>query len=651
MSDEEFRHERLKLSGSFMRLLQVQGGTNKDVISLRITQYAIHRRPPYVAISYTWGNAGETRKILVNGRPFRVRINLWNLLQHLRQRGESRFLWIDALSIDQQNLEERNYHVQLMCSIYDRSERAIVWLGLPSDDRRQARAMEFVAEMAAFCKTHSTLAYQETYLRSEKCVQRWTNLLELCRGAYWTRTWIIQEFLQATYVEVVCGTARLDWKDFEHVVRTIRELHPSLVGSHGGLGSGSLPLFLRQFVQTLPFRLTSRRISHTESTLEELLSEFYDSKCAERRDKVYGILGIADDCGEDPVGGGLLGPQPDYSKHIVQVYFEVFEYLRPSNTRAKLPLQAVYLAQRALEISQADIAGYVALLAREEHERRSLGFNTRLGELRCPLVPDYVNPVDEVVRGWTSVRDLRQRLEQFDWSRYVGHEVKRKPSRPLPTPSSSSPSSQQRQSSFTKPLPSTTTAGRQQTTYIRAPLPPDLIENMIQTASHSDEIRHLHNYPSAHGCTIPIEQILLHAEDKRRTNNDPLTKPSVVIESNPALGVDPVRLGFACTDVRAGDLICQFKGVDITFVARRVGGDEALKLVGTARMVGHVGLSEKGIHPGCRRAVGPGDGGRQWSGIVHENASESQSEGRSGNAEGWEMLTDPASLWELLSAA
>ncbi|KAK5278749.1 hypothetical protein LTR40_008729, partial [Exophiala xenobiotica] len=145
METEIFRHERLSLSGRFMRLLQIQGGTGigtgttkKDnrvtttatssVISLRITQYAIHRRPPYVAISYTWGSAaaGDTREIRVNGRAFRVRVNLWNLLFHLRQRGEARFLWIDALCIDQQNLEERNWHVQRMARIYDSAQKTVV---------------------------------------------------------------------------------------------------------------------------------------------------------------------------------------------------------------------------------------------------------------------------------------------------------------------------------------------------------------------------------------------------------------------------------------------------------------------------------------------------------------------------------------------
>jgi hypothetical protein len=144
----EFRHEGLKLSGNFMRLLQIQGGTKKDVISLRITQYAVRRRPAYAAISYTWGPnpntsrirtasggsqdpkallARYTRLIRVNGRPFRIRINLWNLLYHLRQRGESRFLWVDALCIDQENLEERNFHVQVSFG-YARLRPALSWL-------------------------------------------------------------------------------------------------------------------------------------------------------------------------------------------------------------------------------------------------------------------------------------------------------------------------------------------------------------------------------------------------------------------------------------------------------------------------------------------------------------------------------------------
>lgn len=750
MSTDEFRHERLKLSGSFMRLIQIQGGTKKDVISLRITQYAIHRRPAYAAISYTWGSiAAEMRQIRVNGRPFRVRVNLWHLLYHLRQRGESRFLWIDALCIDQQNLEERNFHVQLMGKIYETSALTIVWLGLPSDDRRQARALEFVSEMAASTRRKqphsqqkqsspsSKSTFAETYL-VEKYAARWTTLLELCRGNYWTRTWIIQEFVQASSVEVLCGTASLDWKDFEDVVRAVREITTATASS-----SPRMPAFVPQFAQTIPFRLTSRRLSHTASTLEELLSEFYDSKCAERRDKIYGVLGIADDCG---LGGGEdvgddddsnhpekppglvahLGPQPDYSKHIIEVYFEVFKYLHPSQVRPKLSLQAVVLAQRALGITADDVVNYFNAQAvavpdriRPRNENNDTGNddgNTPVAtpspqlppELNCSLVPDYVNTIDEVLPGWTSIRDLRQRLEQVDWAKYVGHKVvvKRK------TGASASGGNSSNQ------------GGSQQTEYIRAPLPTDMLDNVIRVASsHSDSdgdedlaLARLWNYPVTAddmdgGATIPPFHILLHDEDKRlfsssasstsNNHNNPtisvhtITKPSVIIESNLTRGIDPVRVGFACSDVRSGDLLCQFAGVDVTLVARRVHG--GLKLVGTARMVTHNGLREVGVHPGCvsagrKRSTGGTDSSRSsssdgekmrrrlWSGIVlgpavkaNANATakaEGHGEGGSnllrdtadakdkgvaiamamaeGNEDGWEMKTDPLSLWEIL---
>ncbi|KIV84843.1 hypothetical protein PV11_00597 [Exophiala sideris] len=608
MSTEEFRHERLKLSGSFMRLLQIQGGTKKDALSLRITQYAIHRRPSYVAISYTWGNAADTHFVRVNGRPFRVRSNLWHLLYHLRQRGVSQFLWIDALCIDQANLEERNFHVQLMGEIYDSADRTIVWLGLPSEDRRQARAMEFVGEMAATIRgKQGTVKFRDVYL-SDKYAARWMNLVGLCYGVYWTRTWIIQEFLQAKEVEVVCGTASLDWKDFEDVVRALRAMDTPVE---------ERPAFLDLFVHTLPVRLTARRISHTESTLEELLAEFYDSKCAERRDKVYGMLGIADDCGENE-NGAFRGPRPDYSKNIVEVFFEVFRYLSPSEARKRLSVQGVCLALRALGITQADVEGYVASCS-----GHTTSLEAVLSELRCPLIPDYVNIVDEVLPGWTSIRDLRRRLDQVDWAKYVGHEVKRKVSR-------SPADSLQR-----------TGSGGRQTEYVRSPLPADLIENVVQAASQSEDLLHLYNYPLASECVIPLEDVLLHEEDKRRVNNEGLTKPSIVIESNPDRGVDPLRLGFACTDVRAGDMIFQFRGVDIAVIARRVAG--GLKIVGRARMTGHLGLREEGVHSGCR---GPG-GGRMWSGLVRSSDGNSRN---TNNEDEWTMQTDPISLWELLAA-
>ncbi|KEF59073.1 uncharacterized protein A1O9_03916 [Exophiala aquamarina CBS 119918] len=752
--NDEFRHERLKLPGGFMRLLQIQGNTGggggggsgvgvvnissisnntpKDTISLRITQYAIHRLPRYVAISYTWGSALMTRPIRVNGRPFYVRLNLWHLLWHLRQRGESRFLWIDALCIDQKNLEERNFHVQLMGNIYDKAVVAIVWLGLPSDDRRQARVLEFIAEMSAFGRakhggkgvvldeTDMLTMFRHQFL-TETSTQRWLNVLELCKGTYWTRTWIIQEFLQASQVQVLCGTASLEWACFEDVVRKMRKILTA--ASHEQhqqqpkqqKQQAALPSFVTQFMQTLPVRLTIRRIFHTSSTLEELISEFYDSRCAERRDKIYGILGIADDCGErvEPPENAVvrIGPKPDYSQHIMDVYFGVFDYLLSPASPGSSPLQAIYLTQKSLGLSENDLVSYVDSLSRQ-NQQRARGQDTdaalsdlevRLFRSKLPLRPDYINVISEVLPGWTSMRDLRQRLEQVDWARYVGHEVKRKPlgaARLSSSGSGSGPGSgltptptttpQRRKSSSnaasielgfdtataaTGSSPSGTSTPTATGRPVRAPLPENMLDNVVYMADHAHDTLHaLYNYcaePASDSRSsttpIPLSHIQLSPHEKRAHLNPTLAKPSIIIESCPAKGVGPVRIGFACTEARAGDLVCQFNGLEQTLVVRRGdaagGGGPGVSLVGLARMVSHPGLRERGVHPAAVRT--PGLMG--WSGCVlppsppspppmDQESGEASAvvvvdlpaAGHDGDAYNYTVDMDPVSWWEVL---
>jgi hypothetical protein len=60
----------------------------------------------YQALSYTWGAVKPTVPILCNVQIFEVTKNLYETLLYLRHRGVST-IWIDAICIDQGNLEER----------------------------------------------------------------------------------------------------------------------------------------------------------------------------------------------------------------------------------------------------------------------------------------------------------------------------------------------------------------------------------------------------------------------------------------------------------------------------------------------------------------------------------------------------------------
>jgi Heterokaryon incompatibility protein (HET) len=78
----------------------------------------------FVALSYTWGDARETKEIFINGRAVRVRPNLEAALRVLREKGPIRAgvkVWIDALCINQADTNERNCLVPRMREIYQRA--------------------------------------------------------------------------------------------------------------------------------------------------------------------------------------------------------------------------------------------------------------------------------------------------------------------------------------------------------------------------------------------------------------------------------------------------------------------------------------------------------------------------------------------------
>lgn len=57
--------------------------------------------------------------------------NLYICLLELREEWSQRFLWIDALCINQFDQEERLRTIPLMPSIYKNSARTICWIGAP----------------------------------------------------------------------------------------------------------------------------------------------------------------------------------------------------------------------------------------------------------------------------------------------------------------------------------------------------------------------------------------------------------------------------------------------------------------------------------------------------------------------------------------
>jgi hypothetical protein len=96
------------------------------------------QKPNYEALSYAWGDSADRRQIKLNDKPFAVTANLWTALLYLRSCSEVRSVWIDALSINQSDLIERNFMVSQMHRIYSLAQKTIAWLGEATEKGNEA---------------------------------------------------------------------------------------------------------------------------------------------------------------------------------------------------------------------------------------------------------------------------------------------------------------------------------------------------------------------------------------------------------------------------------------------------------------------------------------------------------------------------------
>ncbi|KAF3920697.1 hypothetical protein ABW21_db0209419 [Orbilia brochopaga] len=114
-----------------------------SIVHVRFSKTAM---PVYEALSYVCGDATKdpvTVEIVDQNNKSDVRTlsigqNLSIALRHLRFADKVRVLWCDALSINQQDNDEKSSEILNMSDIYRRAQRVVVWLGPEADESKTA---------------------------------------------------------------------------------------------------------------------------------------------------------------------------------------------------------------------------------------------------------------------------------------------------------------------------------------------------------------------------------------------------------------------------------------------------------------------------------------------------------------------------------
>ncbi|KAI0549238.1 heterokaryon incompatibility protein-domain-containing protein [Xylaria curta] len=118
-----------RLISSHIRVLCILPGFEEGPIECQLEERDLQNDVIEEALSYVWGEPIFDEFINIDGRAFRVTRNLDNIIRSLRDREVIRTIWIDAICINQSDLEEKSQQVRFMRDIYSKAQKTTIWLG------------------------------------------------------------------------------------------------------------------------------------------------------------------------------------------------------------------------------------------------------------------------------------------------------------------------------------------------------------------------------------------------------------------------------------------------------------------------------------------------------------------------------------------
>ncbi|KAH4610249.1 hypothetical protein HBH69_028440 [Parastagonospora nodorum] len=331
-----------------IRLLQVEAKTSDShrPLSCTLTVHNLDTAPRYTALSYTWGaphrninklrtdTPSLSRQVKCNGKDGRVGENLYDFLAHCARdtvHDLSGYWWIDALAINQADIQERCEQVEIMSAIYQRATRVVVWLG--PEDRHTKPAVELMHGLLQL-ERETRLSLHHTEVReghSNRFLDsnNWQALAQFFQREWFNRAWIIQEVVLAQAVILICGSCSISWADM------------SLFSQF--LATSSWTTLLKRTARQVghtttnighntPARLAAAQktwLSNHDDKFLHALIRARSSDSENARDKVYSQLGL-----------GNADIIPDYRASVQDAYITAAKYIL-TNSKSLLLLTCV----------------------------------------------------------------------------------------------------------------------------------------------------------------------------------------------------------------------------------------------------------------------------------------------------------------------
>ncbi|KAF0324120.1 heterokaryon incompatibility protein het-6-like protein [Colletotrichum asianum] len=243
-------------------------------IHVTLEVYDDLRYHEYETLSYTWGGENEDSRLthpVYIGPYWDILIqthNCWEMLRHMRPWKGVRTIWVDAICINQADMQERQEQVAKMGRIYEKASRLVIYLGpdlvpptstsSPYPKRHHLQELDSLAERPQLPSAALSSSTQ------------WT-LSDVLRRQYFRRLWIIQELIMSRNITLRVG-------NIEFIV--------DQAVSSQAVQACDMPWFTF---------ITRKSIGDQSGNNLRAAVELVDaSRASDPRDKIFGVLGLID---------------------------------------------------------------------------------------------------------------------------------------------------------------------------------------------------------------------------------------------------------------------------------------------------------------------------------------------------------------------
>ncbi|RMZ47749.1 hypothetical protein AFCA_000509 [Aspergillus flavus] len=279
------------LPEGYIRLLRLLPHQDKHApIQCQLFDYPLHSyvigTHRYEALSYVWGSPEKPYSIFLDDGCLSVTTNLYAALLHLRDRFIERVIWIDAVCINQTDLDERGSQVQFMAEIFAKASCVIVWLEEEAtsihDDKTSdegGRALEVIQKAAE--------GYCRTGMNEKKAV------LTFLERSWFRRVWVLQEIAAARHILIACHSAEIDGHAFASGLTALK----TLIVDANMRDQIGMAVFLIKNATLRHKRVIAGpdKLSLHIRSLADLTTMYNNHEATDCRDKVYALLGMSSD--------------------------------------------------------------------------------------------------------------------------------------------------------------------------------------------------------------------------------------------------------------------------------------------------------------------------------------------------------------------